>query len=290
MVITGRIYAINPDDRIIAIKHKRAIRYYYIQRSLFSDMAKYLTPNRFVQFKIYDDQTRVRSGVKVETIDHFIRIMSIRKRENIVYYDTRKHKHETRDLLNNLDYKCFLDLEMSMHPYYVDKTFVQEVIQVGYLLVDKNDNVIQRYETMVKPTRHKSITKRTKKFLNITQEDVNKGISFHEFYEHFEAMLNEYNPAIFIWGKNDYLALRDGYRVNDLPSLKPVTRYINLLQLHKNYFHLQNDIGLFNCLKLYQNIKRQQVHDALEDAKATFDIYKGFKRVLNGKLRMNLKR
>lgn len=288
MIITGRLHTLDSDERIITIKHRRAIKSYYIQRSLFNEMEKYLTPNRFLQFEIAKE-TRIRRKRRIATIDHFIRIQSLRTRESITYYDVRQHATETRALMNQLEYKCFLDLEMSMHPYYVDKNFVQEVIQVGYLLVDEQDNVIQEYDTMIRPTRHKKITKRTKKFLKISQEDVDKGIDFETFYNDFENMINTYHPAIFIWGKNDYLALREGYRVNHLPTLKDQTRYINLLQLHKNHFHLKNDLGLFNALSLYQNVKHKQVHNALDDAVATFEIYKGFKKVLNGKKRVKIK-
>lgn len=288
MIITGRLHTLDSDERIITIKHRRAIKSYYIQRSLFNEMEKYLTPNRFLQFEIAKE-TRIKRKRRIATIDHFIRIQSLRTRESITYYDIRQHKTETRALMNRLNYKCFLDLEMSMHPYYVDKNFVQEVIQVGYLLVDEQDNIIQEYDTMIRPTRHKKITKRTKKFLKISQEDVDKGIDFETFYNDFETMINTYHPAIFIWGKNDYLALREGYRVNHLPTLKDQTRYINLLQLHKNHFHLKNDLGLFNALSLYQNVKHKQVHNALDDAYATFEIYKGFKKVLNGKKRVKIK-
>ena len=287
MIVTGRLHSLDQTERIITIKHKKAIKHYYIQRSIFNEMEKYLTPNRFLQFVIFDE-TRVKNKKRIATIDYFIRIESLRARKNIVYYDIKRLNHETRDLINNLNYKCFLDLEMSMHPYYVDKDFVQEVIQVGYVLVDKHDNIIDTYNQMIQPTRHKKITKRTKKFLKIDQEDVDNGIPFESFYENFSKMIKELNPAIFVWGKNDHLALSEGYKVNELPSLQPFTRYINLLQLHKNFFHLKNDLGLFNALNLYQNVKDKQKHDALDDALATYEIYKGFKKVLNGKLRVKI--
>lgn len=288
MIITGRLHSLDQTERIITIKHKKAIKHYYIQRSIFNELEKYLTPNRFLQFVILDE-TRVKDGKRIATVDYFLRIESLRTRKNIVYYDVRKHNFETRNLINNLEYKCFLDLEMSMHPYYVDKNFVQEVIQVGYVLVDKQDNIIKRYNQMIQPTRHKKITKRTKKFLKIEQEDVDNGIPFTEFYASFEEMIKTVKPAIFVWGKNDHLALSEGYKVNELETLDPFTRYINLLQIHKNYFHLKNDLGLFNALKLYQNVKDKQKHDALDDAVATYEIYKGFKKVLNGELRVKIK-
>ena len=214
--------------------------------------------------------------------------MAIRYRKNIVYYDIKKIRKGTKDLINSLDVKMFLDLEMSMHPYNVDKNFTQEIIQVGYYLVDKDNNTIEEYNQLIKPTLHPKLTKRTLKFLKITQEEIDNGIEYIEFYNHFKRLVKEHKPAIIVWGRNDFLALRDSYKVNNVSSLKNSTRYINLLKLHKNFFNLKNDLGLFNAHKCYSNIENSQAHNALEDAKFTYEIFEGFKKVLNNKLSIDL--
>jgi sporulation inhibitor KapD len=209
--------------------------------------------------------------------------MEIRYRKNIVYYDVKNIKKGTTALINNLGHKMFLDLEMSMHPYTVDKSFKQEIIQVGYILVNDKDEIIERYNEIIKPTRHPKLSKRTLRFLDITQEEVDRGLSFTDFYHHFRYVVETYHPAIIVWGRNDFLALRDGYKINKVPSLDRKTRYINLLKLHKNYFHLKNDLGLFNACNLYCDIEKEQSHNAFEDALFTYKIFQGFKDVLNHK-------
>jgi sporulation inhibitor KapD len=101
-------------------------------------------------------------------------------------------------------------------------------------------------------------------------------------------LVEKYVPAIIVWGRNDFLALRESYKINGLPSLRKRTRYINLLKLHKNYFNLKNDLGLFNALNLYTSDNDKQLHNALEDAKATSEIFNGFRLVLNNNLIVNL--
>ena len=170
----------------------------------------------------------------------------------------------------------------------VDKTFTQEIIQVGYYLVDKDNNIIEEYNELVKPKLHPKLTKRTLKFLKITQDEINSGIDYVDFYKHFRSVIESYNPAIIVWGRNDFLALRDSYRVNNVTTLKSKTRYINLLKLHKNFFNLRNDLGLFNAYKSYSNIENPQAHNALEDAKVTFEIFEGFKKVVNNEITIDL--
>jgi len=285
-IISGRILCINEEDRMISLKVKNQVMYFYLQRSMLNRIGKYLSISRFIQFVI-NDERRLYRGRKVSNVDYVLKIMEIRYRRNIVFYDISNIQNGTKDLVNALDTKMFLDLEMSMHPYTQDKNFTQEIIQVGIYLVDKNDDLIEEYCEIIKPTLHPKLTKRTLKFLEISQEEADNGINFKEFYIHFKQLVEKYAPAIIVWGRNDFLALRESYKINGVPSLRKRTRYINLLKLHKNYFNLKNDLGLFNALNLYTNDNDKQLHDALEDAKATSEIFNGFRRVLNNKLIVN---
>lgn len=278
--ISGQIRTIDEANRIVSVFHKNRIKYLYIQRSLYNKIEKYLEISRFVQF-VVTDEIRLYRRYKVYTVDYVIKIQEIRYRKNIVYYDLKHIKTGTQKLVNRMEYKMFLDLEMSMHPYKVDKSFIQEIIQVGYVLIDDNGNVVEEYDQTIQPTKFKKLSKRTTKFLEITQEDVDNGIPFQEFYEHFRHIIQTYNPAIIVWGRNDFLALKQAYKLNKLPTLRKKTRYVNLLKLHKNYFNLKNDLGLFNALRLYEDHEHEQSHNAFEDAKATVLIFKGFRDVVN---------
>lgn len=283
MIISGRIKKIDEERRMIAVEYKRQVFVCYFQRALMAHISRYLAIDRYIQL-VVGDEPRVIAKIKAYTVDYVKRIMEIRYRKNILYYDENTIKQGTKELLNNLDYKLFLDLEMSMHPYKKDPTFTQEIIQVGYILEDPSGNVIKTYIEIIKPTIHHKLSKRTLKFLEITQEDVDKGIDFSTFYEDFQALIDTYDPAIIVWGKNDFLALKEAYQINKLPTLTNQTRYINLLKVIKNYYHLRNDIGLFNALELLHGTAINQIHNAYEDAHATMQIFHQFLDVVNGKL------
>lgn len=281
-LISGRILKFDEEERLLALRSNNKIRVFYLQRSMINRIGKYLVPSRFIQF-IINKESRLYRGHKVFNVEYVIKVLTIRYRKNIVHYDVKSIKSGTKNVVNKLKNRMFLDLEMSMHPYQVDKNFKQEIIQVGIHLVDENNEVIYRYNQMVKPTRHKKITKRTIKFLKLSQEEVDQGIPFSEFYFEFRRLIEQYDPAVIVWGRNDFLALKEGYQINELPSLHTKTRYINLLKLHKNYFNLKNDLGLFNALSLYQERPDKQAHNAYEDALVTSQIFDGFKKVLNHK-------
>ena len=280
----GKIYGttelINDEQRTFTVFTKTQKRIFYMQRSMFNKLGKYLQPGH--KIVVMAEGFKKTRDEKQVMIKHVLKIINPRRRKNKILYSQQIIENETKTFINDLKTKMFLDLEMSMHPYRIDKNFVQEIIQVGYIIVDERDQVIERYQTYIKPTKHKTLTKRTLKFLDLTQDHVNNGIAFKQFYEHFKDVIKRYNPAIIVWGKNDHLALRDAYKVNKLKTLARRTRFVNLLQLHKNVFMFKNDLGLLNAYKMYgYEALKDQRHDAYEDALMTRRVFNGFKKVLN---------
>ena len=51
---------------------------------------------------------------------------------------------------------------------------------------------------------------------------------------------------------------------------------MDLLKLHKDYYNLENDIGLFKAYKMYFNDDLDQAHNAYEDALITKHVFDGF--------------
>jgi sporulation inhibitor KapD len=282
-LVSGRIIHFDEEERILGLRFNNQIKLFYLQRSMVNQLGRYLVKNRFIQFVTVEEE-RDYKNKKVTNVDYITKIMAIRYRKNKVFYDYKTIKDGIKELVDSLDYKMFLDLEMSMHPFRKDKNFKQEIIQVGIHLVDANNKLVFKYNEVIQPTLYKKLTKRTLKFLTITQEEINNGLPFKSFYDTFEKLIKEYNPAIIVWGRNDFLTLKEAYKINKLPSLKSHTRYINLLKLHKTFYNLKNDLGLFNALRLYEDAPDAQTHNAYEDAYVTYLIFKGFKKVLHNQL------
>jgi len=190
--------------------------------------------------------------------------------------------HDVKNLLNGLDYIIALDFEMSMHPYYYSKEFISEIIQVGYVLTDSLGNVLETYQAYIKPLKFPKLTKRTLKFLDITQEDVDGGKTFNAFYDHFKEVVSTYEPGIIVWGGNDETMLHNTLKDHGYPEGSLYLRFIDLLKLHKQVYMYKNDLGLLNAYRMYGNhVKDPQRHDALDDALMTKEVFLGFKKYLN---------
>ena len=161
------------------------------------------------------------------------------------------------------------------------------------------EKTLYRFTTYLSPEASQTIREYLKIERGVSEEDfekypypfrqeVDSGAPFEDFYKDFKKVIKKYNPAIIVWGRNDFLALNQAYSINHLPSLALKTRYINLLKLHKNYFNLKNDLGLFNALNLYESFDEIQSHNAYEDAEVTKKIFYGFKDVVNNKFNVDI--
>ena len=190
--------SVNVDERIISILHKNKLKLFYLQRSMMINYSRYIKEGVFIHF-VVTEEPRTYHGFKVQNVHNVTKIQVFRYRKSLTYFSEKKIQVGIKEVINNLDNKLFLDLEMSMHPYTVDKSFVQEIIQVGFLLVDKDGKTLKTYNKIIKPKLHPKLTPRTKKFLKITQEEVNNGIEYREFYKEFKDIIMKYNPAIIVW-------------------------------------------------------------------------------------------
>lgn len=286
--IQGTIISVDELSRELVIATRKRRWHVVMQRSAFNQFFKFLVPGYTIIADIKTTRTLRPPHLKLRvTLTRVYQIHRVHPRGRTVFFSHQHVQKQTGRFINKLDMKLFLDLEMSMHPYKVDKTFVQEVIQVGYVLTDAAGTVLKRYAAFIRPTRHRKLTPRTLKFLDLTQTDVDNGISYVEFHQHFIDLIKTYQPAIIVWGMNDALALRDAADINGLPRLPKRTRFVNLLKLHKNYFGLKDDLGLANAYKLYGHRLDNQRHDALEDAEMTRHIFEGFQGHINGTARID---
>ena len=55
---------------------------------------------------------------------------------------------------------------------------------------------------------------------------------------------------VFVWGKNDQLELNKLNKLHKLNNYTKTMQFMDLLNLHKIYFGLKNDLGLFNLPRI----------------------------------------
>ena len=170
----------------------------------------------------------------------------------------------------------FIDFEMNMQDYVAINGFEPEIIEAGLVITNGDGAVYDIKHWYIKPTKFKTITRRTMKFLHYTKAELNQAVDFKVFYNELKALVEKYNPYVVVWGKSDITQLKKTCEINKCPELK--LHFVNLLQLHTNYDNLKDSPGLFSMWETYNGTKLpEQTHDSLEDATVTKEVFFNFK-------------
>lgn len=286
MKIYGKILETFHRERIIKVYTRKKIFYLYMSRKFFKDFGPYFYTKPYVFVNIKDKKKRYGDYFAHEIIS-FDKVVESRRRERKVYYDIDTIRKGVRRVISNDKYKLFLDLEFSLPSYYQTKRHVPEIVQYGMVLEDPEGNIIFEDGSLVMPLKRYSLNLRTYKFLNKTKEDFKNACSYIEFYQLLESIIDKYDVKIIAWGRNDILTMEKSFELNRLKPLDIRNRYINLMQVVKNYYNFKADLGLFNTYEEMSGIPTDsQSHDALEDALLAREIYRMFKDIVESEVQI----
>ena len=280
--ICGRIKNVNTEERTFEIVKRNQIYFFYLTRSQIKKFKIYLQEDLLVELE-YKNERIKRGNIKAYDVIGFTKLIALTKLKRIVYFDMDTIKRGVQRVLNREGYKMFIDLEFTMPPYdYDGGTFPSEIVQYGFIIENTYGEVVYEDSSLVKVRGKRGISQRTLDFLNRKPEDFNQAVTPIQFYETFKKCLEEYNPIIMVWGKNDISMLSNFYSTNNFKPLTDRASFVNLMQLLKNYYGLKSDVGLFNALNFFKDdMHLSQDHDALEDAMVTSMVYHYFKDYAN---------
>jgi sporulation inhibitor KapD len=167
----------------------------------------------------------------------------------------------------------FIDFEFTMPEGKENpKGFYPEIIEVGFVVVS-GDKVGDEFSSFVTPNKFPRLTERCKKFLHISQKQVDQGMSFSDFV----ALLKSYNDilptTIVTWGNMDMKVLRNNCQRTGIPF--PFTgKTVDLSMEYKRFFGDQNQTGLWKAVQAYGKEGTGKHHRALDDALTTYNIFK----------------
>ena len=167
----------------------------------------------------------------------------------------------------------FIDFEFTMPDRHGRKKgFYQEIIEAGVVLVE-NGKILEEFSSFVVPNRFPLLSDRCKSFLNISQEQVDGGISFHELVNKLHSMEGQQPGLIVTWGNMDMKVLRQNCQKSGVGF--PLTgKEVDLSMEYKRFFGDQNQTGLWKAVQEYGREGTGRHHRALDDALTTYHIFK----------------
>ncbi|MDK2563339.1 3'-5' exonuclease [Romboutsia sedimentorum] len=150
-----------------------------------------------------------------------------------------------------------------------------EIIQIGAIKLDSNFNIIDTFNSYVKPEIYKGIHPFIGKMTGITLKDVADAPSFPQAYKEFKRFISSKDPVLCVWGTGDLKELYRNITYYNLPSKTLPKSYINIQHYASIYFDnpAGRSIGLQNAIQILELNQDKSYHNALNDAFYTAQVF-----------------
>lgn len=281
--IKGQIHNVSKDFKLISIQIIDKLEFFYLQPRFVKEYRKYLYPGVFIVFSCDEKKFKMKRRI-VSRVIAFEKITGNRYHRKLSYFDQNISKLNILKKIHKYQYRLFLDLEMTLQRSRYE---IEEIIQIGAILVDQNDRVIFTYNQFIRPTLIDNVSNKTLAFLNIENHQIKNGIPYKQFYEDFKTIILRYKPAVVVWGNNDKYSLDKSYTINKVSPIFVEADFINMQQVLKKFYNFNNELGLFTTAKIYEIDCGDQLHNAYDDASITRLIFNKFYSIAYNDLEFN---
>lgn len=179
-------------------------------------------------------------------------------------------------------HKLIIDLEMN-NSVLVDysknksgKKGIREIIEIGAVLLDDDNNRIGEFKKYVKP-RYSEVSEFIQKLTGVTQEHVASADDIAKALGDLENfILDKNDTTLYCWSNSDTRAIRAELEVKDIQN-EYITHLIDTYVDFQKYF--DDRVGLykqFNLEKAFEILDIEPLdgaHDALVDAINTAELF-----------------
>jgi DNA polymerase III epsilon subunit-like protein/DNA-directed RNA polymerase subunit RPC12/RpoP len=160
----------------------------------------------------------------------------------------------------------------------IDINCPNEIIEIGAIRLDRAMREIGRFKTYVKPNIYKLLNPRVSQITGITEEHLKQGVSFIDALKNLGNFVGD-DSIICSWAKDDIAEIMRNADYYNFSSIEWLKGYIDLQEYCTKILVEKKSISLINALnKLRIKVKEEELHDALNDAYYTSEV---FRRIFN---------
>lgn len=163
-----------------------------------------------------------------------------------------------------------MDLEWNNSYNKYKKCFVNEILEIGAVMVDEELEVIDTFSVIIRSQLIKKLSGRVKSLTHISNEAMSSGVTFQRAVSDFSKWVGSRNCVFMSWGNSDIRVLVDNFSmfcgINGIPFL---TQYVDLQKYCQQFIvsAANQQIGLVNAaVEMGIDVSHCQFHRALEDS------------------------
>ncbi len=147
--------------------------------------------------------------------------------------------------------------------------FINEIIEIGAVMLDSSLEIIDTFTILVKSQLCKKLNGRVKRLTHISNEDLKSGVSFSKAIKEFKKWLSDRDCVFLSWGNSDIRTLVDNLLIFlEIKRIPFIEKYMDLQKYCQTVMNINeaNQIGLSaSALQLGIDISEFSAHRALED-------------------------
>ena len=167
-------------------------------------------------------------------------------------------------------YYVIMDLEWNNSYNKKLKSFFNEIIEIGAVMIDEDLDVVDTFSVLIKSQLSTKLSGRVKNLTHISNEDMYGGISISKAISDFSKWV-EGNDCVFMsWGNGDIRVMLDNLHFFcDIDGIPFISKYADLQKYCQTQLKLSNSqqIGLSAAATLFGiDVSEYSTHRALDDS------------------------
>ncbi|MPQ43589.1 3'-5' exonuclease [Clostridium tarantellae] len=162
-----------------------------------------------------------------------------------------------------------------------DSKVDNEIIEIGAVKLNKFMQKVDEYRTFIKPSVFKVINPKIVQITGITQEQIEKGISFQKAMDQLKSFFEE-GDILCSWATDDIVQIIENAKYHGYEDINWIKEYLDIQEYCTKMLAHKKSLSLKNALEeLKIKVDKGSLHDALNDASYTAEV---FKRLYNNKV------
>ena len=175
-------------------------------------------------------------------------------------------------------YYVIMDLEWNNSYNKKLKSFFNEIIEIGAVMVDDDLEVVDTFSVLIKSQLSTKLSGRVKNLTHISNEDMYGGISINKAVSDFSKWIDARDCVFMSWGNGDLRVMIDNLKFfMDIDGIPFMTKYADLQKYCQEQLGLSNaqQVGLSAAASLFGiDISEFSTHRALDDSLLSLRCFK----------------
>lgn len=171
-----------------------------------------------------------------------------------------------------------LDLEWNNTYGRKTKSFINEIIEIGAVMLDEDLQEVSRYSSLIRSQIGKKLRGSVKQLTHITNEDLDNGLPFTKALSQLRRWIGNRDNVVITWGDGDIRVLIENCRyLNGIEIVPFLSNYADLQAYFHSIFNSppSRQVGLSAAAQLL-GIDEDEFshHRALDDSLLTAEVFR----------------